>query len=241
MKTEFIGLVSHQLRTPLASLRWYLEMLLSQDAGPISKEQLLYVEEAMLSSTRMLQLVNALLNASRLELGKMELHTERIELPKFLENIVRALQLNLARKKLSVEIVVDPGADTAVQSDQNLLQLIVENFLTNAIRYGTEGTKVTARVSEDKEKKTRTISVTNLGIGIPPEQVQYIGKKLFRATNAKLAETDGNGLGLYLSNAAAERIAAKLSFVSEEGKGATFSVTVPEVFMEEKAKSVENG
>lgn len=226
MKSEFISLVSHQLRTPLSAMRWYLEMLISQDAGPLTADQKEYVEQVASSNARMVHLVNALLNVSRIELGRFSLSPETIDLAELTKTVVASFDLE--RKQKNVTINVDlPKKTVGARSDKGLLVLILENLVSNAVKYSPANAAVLIGLSENTDEKTATLTVKDIGIGIPETQQKDIGRKLFRATNARTTDTDGNGLGLYISHVAAESIGADLTFESGEGKGTTFSLTIP--------------
>ncbi len=226
MKSEFISLVSHQLRTPLSSMRWYLEMLLSEDAGVLSVAQHEYVDQVAHSNTRMVHLVNALLNVSRIELGKFQVSPDTIDFGKLMQTVTSSFDLELQQKEL--RLVFDmPKRIISIRSDQGLLKLILENFVSNAIKYSFPKSTIFVRLSEDTSESTLRLSVTNTGIGIPDMQKQQIGLKLFRGSNAKTSDTDGNGLGLYISRIAAETIGATFMFESTEGKDTTFTLVIP--------------
>ncbi len=241
MKSEFISLVSHQLRTPLSSMRWYLEMLMAKDAGPLTGSQQQYVEEVAASNTRMVHLVNALLNVSRLELGKIQLSPETIDVVRLLEEIRGSFKLELERKRMRIDIFPQERATIELRSDRGLLQLILENLLGNAIKYGRETTAVKTRITVNRSRRSATISISDSGIGIPENQQPSIFRKLFRGTNARLSDTEGSGLGLYISHIAAESIGGKLTFKSREGIGATFSLTVPLVSDQTKSADTVSG
>lgn len=229
IKSEFISLVSHQLRTPLSSMRWYLEMLATKDAGPLTTDQEEFVREASTSNARMVHLVNGLLNVSRLEMGKMQKKTETVDIEKIIRETADTFTLELKQKNIALAISAVSTANLPVTTDRGLLQLIIENFLSNAIKYSKEGTTITLNIVGDMAQKTVTISVTDTGIGIPMEQREFIGRRLFRGTNARLENTDGNGLGLYISTIAAEAIGAALTFDSKENEGSTFLLVLPVV------------
>ena len=227
MKTEFIALVSHQLRTPLSSIGWYAEMLLSKDAGPITDEQKQYLEEVSSSNARMVRLVNALLNVSKLELGKPDLNAEAMDCAKIAKSVGDSFNMQLQKKSMTLSSACNNMDGIELKTDTSLVELILENLVSNAVRYGTEGSVVSVLIEGTADKKLVKVNVANEGIGIPAEQMQYIGKKLFRGTNARLLDTDGNGLGLYISNLAAESLGGTLTFESMEGKSTTFTLTLP--------------
>ncbi len=226
MKSEFIALVSHQLRTPLSSMRWYLEMLIAEDAGALTSEQQEYIAQVATSNTRMVHLVNALLNVSKIELGKFQVSAETIDLQKLIRKTVSSFDFELKQKKIGISLDV-PEKMIGIRSDKNLVELILENLLSNAIKYCSPESAVTIVISKNESKGMALLSVTDTGIGIPEEEKDQIGHKLFRTSNAKKSDTDGNGLGLYISYIAAETIGATLTFESSENKGTTFSLMIP--------------
>lgn len=233
IKSEFISLVSHQLRTPLSSMRWYLEMLATKDAGPLTADQEEYVREASTSNARMVHLVNGLLNVSRLEMGKMEKRTETLNVEKIVKETADTFTLELKQKNIELAIVSTDINDLPIKTDRGLLQLIIENFLSNAIKYSKENTTISLKMIGNIKQKSVTISVTDTGIGIPVEQRESIGRRLFRGTNARLENTDGNGLGLYISTIAAGAIGATLTFESKENQGSTFILHLPSIVVTE--------
>ncbi len=233
LKSEFISLVSHQLRTPLSSIRWYLEMLSGKDTGPLTDEQENCLREASTSTERMVHLVNALLNVSRIELGKFALKLEMTDLLPFVRESVKSLALDLEHKKINVEFKVK-NQHAFVRTDGVLLRLVLENLVSNAMKYSQQGSTITIVVASTDTGAT--IDVIDQGIGIPATEQSKIFGKLFRGSNAVTVDTDGNGLGLYISNIAIQTIGGSLAFVSKERQGTTFTVTLPKDPMPEEKK-----
>lgn len=224
MKSEFISLVSHQLRTPLSSMRWYLEMLLSKDAGALNEDQQSYVEQVATSNERMVRLVNALLNVSRIELGTLSAANDTVAPATLANDVVSVAQAEAAKRQIRIALDVGTRTPAALRTDEVLLRLIMENLLANAIKYGNEGSAV--RVELSAKDQALVLQVRDTGIGIPPEEQHKVFSKLFRAKNAQSTNTDGNGLGLYISQIAAEAIGGVLTFTSEKGV-TVFTLTLP--------------
>lgn len=228
VKSEFITLVSHQLRTPLSSMRWYLEMLLeTNDTVPFSTQQHECIDEISTSNSRMTHLVNALLNVSRLELETPAAKMEAVGLTSLLAEVTDCFKLEFRRKKMNITIDADTQGLLNPETDRALLQLIVENLISNAIKYGREGTNLSVKLSTDTQATKASIAITDEGIGIPESERNQIFQKMYRCTNAKATDTNGNGLGLYISRIAADTIGATITVESDEGKGSTFTVSVP--------------
>lgn len=231
-KTEFVSLASHQLRTPLTSINWYLEMILDGDAGKINKKQEEYLKEAKDGSQRMSDLVTALLNVSRLELGTFVVEPELVDLLEMSESVLKELQLQIKNKKLKVKTLYDKKL-SKIKVDPKLMRIVFQNLLSNAIKYNSEEGKLEVVIKSENDNIR--IEVTDTGYGIPEHQKDKIFSKLFRADNVREAVTDGTGLGLYIVKSIIEQTDGKIWFESKENKGTKFIVILPKSGM--KARS----
>lgn len=224
-KTEFISLASHQLRTPLSTINWYVEMLLSGDAGKINKEQKKFLEEAYSGSQRMVSLVNALLNVSRIESNTYMVEPAPTDVGKLLDSVVFDLKPKINSKKLDISIKKE--RIPVISLDPNLTNIILQNLITNAVKYTNTGGKIEINMNLKKDTDELLILVKDSGMGIPKSQQDKIFTKLFRADNVQKTDTEGTGLGLYLIKGLIERSKGKIWFDSVENKGSTFYVTLP--------------
>lgn len=223
-KTEFVSLASHQLRTPLSTINWYLEMLLAEDKTKLSDEQKEYAKEAAAASKRMAELVNALLNVSRIEMGTFTVEPEPINIAEAVKAVILEFEHKISEKKLVVSQVYDPSL-SKIMTDPKLLTIICQNLLENAVHYTPEGGKI--KVSLKRKGSDILITVVDSGIGIPKIQQPMMFGKLFRADNARKKDNEGTGLGLYITKAILDHSGGKIWFESEENKGTTFYVTLP--------------
>jgi PAS domain S-box-containing protein len=230
-KTEFVSLASHQLRTPLSAVNWYAEMLLAGDAGKISKEQKEYLEEIYNSNQRMVQLVNALLNVSRLELGTFTIEPELVNIAKIAEDVVKELMPEIDGKKIKFLQHYSRNLPK-VNLDERLIKIILQNLLSNAVKYTPEKGKITLKIL--KKKDNIEIVVIDTGMGVPKSQQSKMFTKLFRADNVKETDTEGTGLGLYIIKSILDQCGGSVSFKSVEGKGTTFQVAIPLAGMQKK-------
>jgi len=230
-KTEFVSLASHQLRTPLSAINWYTEMLLAGDAGKITKDQKQYLEEVYRSNKRMVELVNSLLNVSRIDLGTFAINPEPCDMSDVAKSILMELTPMIKTKKMKIEEFYDKSVGK-INVDQKLIRIIFQNLLSNALKYTPEGGKVSVSIA--KQGDNALIKVQDTGYGIPKKDQIRIFEKLFRADNIREKETDGTGLGLYIIKSILEQSGGKISFESEENKGTTFFVTIPLSGMKQK-------
>ncbi len=224
IKTEFISLASHQLRTPLAGMKWFLEMLLNGDMGTLTDEQKQVVKNIDESNERMIGLINALLNVSRMEAGRVILNLE----PSNIEEIVKSLVVDVtsALEKRKQKLVVEVPPDLPMMRvDPKLIREVYMNFLTNAIKYSPEGKTITIKLTRKNDSLLSEIK--DQGFGIPEADQEKIFQKFFRATSTAKNDAEGNGLGLYLTKSIIESSGGNVWFKSVEGRGTSFFFTLP--------------
>lgn len=222
-KNEFVSLASHQLRTPLTAINWYAEMLLSGDAGKLNDKQLEYVSELEGSSRRMTDLVSALLNVSRIDLGTFTINPKPTDIIKISKGVLKDLFIKISDKK--IKIIEEYEKLPEINADPNLVTIILQNLVTNAVKYTPELGTVKIGIKEEGEYVL--IAVEDNGYGIPLYQQDRIFQKFFRADNIVPVETDGNGLGLYMVKQIVDSAGGSISFTSKEGEGTIFIVKIP--------------
>lgn len=232
---SFISIASHQLRTPLTSIRWYAEMLDSEDAGPLNKDQKEFVGRVYGGALKLNEVINLLLSLARIESGKTEMEVKKINLVSFTQDVIKELDPLFRQKKLKIEIAPLKEPVGEVDFDTAMLRQIITNLLSNSIRY----TDNEGRIEVDIQKTPGSVvySVKDDGIGIPENQRSKIFGKFFRAENAVSKVPDGSGLGLSLVKALVEMNKGAIWFetpanwVDEAGKevkkGTVFHFTIP--------------
>ena len=224
-KTEFVSLASHQLRTPLSTVNWYSEMLLTGDVGEVTLDQKKYLEEIYAGNQRMVDLVNTLLDVSRIEMGTFMVEPKPTNIVKLARSVIDEQKLQIDEKKIRFSTTFESDIPL-MQVDPKLLRMVIQNLLSNAIKYTPENGRVDVSLFLDN-KKNVLLKMTDTGYGIPKNQHDKIFTKLFRADNVIGKDTEGTGLGLYIAKSIVEQAGGKLTFESEENKGTTFYASLP--------------
>lgn len=232
-KTEFVSIASHQLRTPLAAINWYVEMLSDEGVGTINETQRKYLDQIHAASTRMVDMVSSLLNVSRIDMGSLRSNPEPVLLSDIADSVIAELEKMAKKKGVTIIKKYDPMLEP-INVDMNMARVMFQNILFNAIKYTPEKGLVTLSIKREGEAALITISDT--GYGIPADQQPKIFTKFFRARNAREKEPEGSGLGLYITKAIVEHAQGTIKFSSEEGKGTEFRIFIPPAGMDNKGR-----
>lgn len=223
-KTEFVSLASHQLRTPLATAKWVTEMLTSKDIGELSPKQKEYIDKLHNANNEMINLVDVLLNVSRIEIGTLPVDIKPTNVQELSESILEELSLMINKKNLKIDRQYN-GLLQNIESDPKLLRIVIQNLILNSVKYTPENGSISIIFEESGREKR--ITVSDNGLGIPEAQQDRIFSKLFRADNVRgIQDSQGTGLGLYLVKSMVRLIDGSISFVSEENVGSSFTITL---------------
>ncbi|MFC1629705.1 sensor histidine kinase [Patescibacteria group bacterium] len=224
MKTEFISIVSHQLRAPLSNLKWAIEFLMSGRLGKIEEKQTEYFRILKENSGRMEELISGLLTVSRIESATLNLKKEIVSLEKIAESLILEFKPFARASNVGVKFSSQENLPE-IFIDPSRIKLVLENLLDNAIRYSQE--KGIIEMSLERKEGNLYFEIKDNGVGIPKEDQKYIFQKFFRSENALKYQTQGSGLGLYIAKAIVEKSGGKIGFKSKENKGTTFWLTLP--------------
>ena len=224
MKSEFISLASHQLRTPLSSIKTYSHMLLEGYMGKINRDQRFALKSVIDASDRMNQLTDTLLNITRIESGSMTISKKVVDLKKLAKKVVSEQSIDAETKNIAVKLRLQDKPAVA-NTDPFITKEIMSNLVSNALKYTPPLGRVTISIKTDKDRVVCCVSDT--GIGIPKQSQEKIFNKFFRAPNVLARDTTGTGLGLYLIKSLADRINIPIWFESITGKGSKFYFSLP--------------
>jgi len=225
MKSEFVSLAAHQLRTPLSAIKWTLRMLLDGDLGKITEEQRGFIEKTYRSNERMISLINDLLDVTRIEEGRYLYKPVLTQIENVVQFVIDSFKEKIRRKKIKLEFKKPRKKLPEVKVDVEKVRSAVNNLLDNAIRYTPVGGRVTASLKCGK--KEIELSVKDTGVGIPEDQKERVFTKFFRGANVMRMETEGTGLGLFITKNIIEAHGGRVWFESEENKGSVFHFTLP--------------
>ncbi|MFA5431319.1 MAG: ATP-binding protein [Candidatus Paceibacterota bacterium] len=225
MKTEFVSIAAHQLRTPLSAIKWTLRMVLDGDTGKLNSEQKDLLEKTYVSNERMISLINDLLNVSRIEEGRFLYRQELANLENVVLTIIDNSQELLKMKKMKLIFDKPKELLPQVSIDKEKMGLAIQNLLENAVKYTPEGGKIT--ITLVKIDNNIIFKIKDTGVGIPSDQHERIFTKFFRGENVIRMETEGSGLGLYTTRNIIDAHKGKISFDSKEGEGTTFTFNIP--------------
>lgn len=226
MKDDFISSVSHELRSPLAAIKGYIDLMLKGKAGPISPTQREYLTIAKDSSDRLGRFINNILDLAKLEAGRMEFAKEPVAVSVLANDIARLFKPSVDENKLTIQLDL-PNPALEVQVDPDRIRQVLTNLISNAIRFTPEGGTITVWARENG--KDTQIGVKDTGVGIPPDSLHKVFNKFeqVKETKYKARKTAGTGLGLSIAKEIVEAHGGKIWVESQLHQGANFIFTLP--------------
>lgn len=222
IKSEFISVAAHQLRTPLSAVKWIMSMLKSNEFTN-EAERMDFINKASESTDRMIALVNDLLEVDHLQSGRLQFTFASVDIAKVFEIVISDLKPQIDAKHQVLSLVLATGAP--VKGDSSKLQALLQNLVENAMKYTPENGSI--NITTAVKGNFLEISIKDSGIGIPKDQQSQLFTKFFRAKNAMKVDTTGSGLGLFITKQVVERHGGSISFQSAENEGTTFVVQMP--------------
>lgn len=224
MKSEFVSIVSHQLRSPLSNLKWSVEFLLSGRAGALGSKQAEYIGSLKENTGRMVSLVTDLLKVSQIDQGSLLVSPKQFSMGELVQQTAESFANYAGAHNIDISVQVANSAPDAF-ADPEKTKWVLENLIDNAIRYSRGESKV--NISLLLKDGVVRCEVKDSGVGIPVSDQKHIFQKFFRSKSALRYETEGSGLGLYIAKAYIEKMGGGIGFISEPNKGSTFWFTLP--------------
>lgn len=222
-KDDFISMASHQLRTPLTSVKGYISMLLDEDAGKINKTQREMLDQAFYASSKMVYLIADLLNISRLKSGKFVITPSQINLNEIVSQEIDQLKDNAKSHQIKINFTKSKEFPD-VSMDETKTRQVIMNFLDNAIYYTPPGGNIEVKLAHDDT--SIELKVIDSGMGVPRQDQHHLFTKFYRGSNAKKIRPDGTGIGLYMAKKIILAQGGVVTFSSTLGKGSTFGFKI---------------
>lgn len=249
LKSEFVSVAAHQLRTPLTAVKWALSSLLEETTHRLPARHLKTLDDAYRATQRLIELIGDLLDVARLEEGRYGFRFNLEPIVPVVQETFDRFRQTAREKGLTFALELPETDPPLLRIDAERIGIALDNLIDNAVKYTPPGGSVTVRVSERNGAATSNsfgkprsfgdgatgssrpeavvVEVTDTGIGVPASQQHRLFTKFFRSHNARLLETSGSGLGLYLTKNIVERHDGSMSYRSTEGQGSTFTFTLP--------------
>lgn len=224
IKSDFISIASHQLRTPLSSLRWTLEFLLNGNAGELNPKHKHYLETLHQENAHMIRLVNNLLDVSRIEAGLVNFMKSPVSIKEITEEALNDLGEYIKSREIKVELQAQDNLPI-ISGDKEKIKMSIQNLVDNAIKYSLLGKKIIVKII--KENRFLKFSVQDAGLGIPHDAQKNIFQKFYRAENTRKHSVNGSGLGLFIAKSNIEAMRGKIGFASQENHGSCFWFKLP--------------
>lgn len=228
MKSEFISIASHQLRTPLTAIKWTFNLLLSKKLGSLNKRQVSIIKEGAGSNDRITKLVNDLLNVSQIEEGMFGYTFAKVNIISLINISLQDFMHLINKRKICLQKDFKEKK-IFVKADLNFLRMVMQNLLDNAVKYNIDGGKISisAEIEKKEDQSFARIAVKNTGINILQEESEKVFSKFFRSREATRKATSGSGLGLYIVKNVVEKHGGTISFNSKLNEGSSFVFTIP--------------
>ena len=236
MKDEFISVASHELRTPVTSIKGFLELLVEEETGPLTQEQRRYLEAANRNTVRLERLVNDLLDISRLVAETITLDRVTFDLTEVVQQVILEMDSEIDAKSVKIRTAA-VAQEIEIDADRGRTIQILTNLINNAVKYSPHGSSVDIELISLPDRNFVQVNIRDYGPGVADEDKEKLFQKNFRADNSTTWSTSGTGLGLAITKALVELQGGKIWVESEWEKGSTFCFTVPNRSVGQRGKN----
>ncbi len=224
MQSEFISVVSHQLRSPLSIIKWSAEASLRDTTAENPAKIQEFFDTVQRTTNSMIRMVNSLLEVSRIEAATIVFKKDSVSLTEITKNTVDEFRDYARASNIAIDFFAQENMPPVI-GDRERIEIVIQNLIDNAIRYSRGKKAISINIEHDK--KQVTFKVTDSGVGIPKDQQPKIFSKFFRAANGKKLQSGGTGIGLYIAKSSIEAMGGTINFVSIPNEGTTFWFTLP--------------
>ena len=237
-KTQILSTVTHELKTPLASITGYIDRMLMQRerVGPLNERQESYLETVQRNGRRLKLLIDDLLDVSRIESGSLELSLVELDVQREIEEVVESVQDRILEKRQRVVLNISANLPR-LKADKLRFSQVLTNLLSNACKYSPN--EATTTITATAQDELIQIDVSDTGVGISIASQSRLFSKFFRADNSSTREVSGTGLGLFITKSMIEAHGGQIWVRSEEGKGSTFSFTLPTAAVDDARRATQ--
>lgn len=226
MKSEFISIAAHQLRTPLSAVKWTLKMMSEGDVGKLTQEQQEFLQRGYEVNERMITLVNDLLNVARIEEGRFGYNFNPTDYITYVTDYLERYKQTADARNITVDFTPPSQQLPKIMLDPSKMDLVLQNLLDNAVKYSKPGDSVIVKVKQNAKNEIET-SIEDHGVGIPKHQVHRLFTKFFRGDNVIRMQTQGSGLGLFIVKNIVKNHGGDIHAESEENVGTKMVFTIP--------------
>jgi len=229
-KSKFVSVTTHQLRTPLAAIKWTFNLLLGEQLGKINEEQKSFLQKGFQSTEKMISIVNELLRVDLIEADQTDYHFALFDLDELIEKTVQEFSNQSKSRNIKINYLKPTRKLSQIEGDQDKIRMVLENLIDNAVKYSPNGGEVEVELKDTLTNSASNgieIVIKDKGIGIPPEESKRLFQKFFRASNAIKQEPDGSGIGLFIARDIILKHNGAIWYEPNRDKGTAFHITLP--------------